>query len=47
MMFRSVLLPHPEWPTIVTNSPCSILKFTSRKTHTSPGPSVAGNSFVT
>ena len=47
MMLSSVLLPQPEWPTIVTNSPCSILKCTSRKTHTSPGPSVAGNSFVT
>jgi len=47
MMLSSVLLPHPEWPTIVTNSPCSMAKCTSRKTQTSPPPSGAGKTFVT
>src|SRR2546428_256716 len=44
---RSGLWPRPGWPPFVPNSPCSILKLTSRKTHTSPPPSVAGKNFVT
>ncbi len=46
-MFNRVDLPHPEWPTIVRNSPSERPKATSRKTQSSPGPSGAGKFFVT
>jgi len=46
MMLRSVLLPQPEWPTIVTNSTLLDLEAHVPETHTSPPPSVAED-FVT
>src|SRR5574342_74467 len=46
MMFRTVLLPQPECPTMVRNSPCSTLKATSRKTQSCPGPSGFGKNLV-
>ena len=33
-MLRIVVLPQPEWPTMQTNSPFSIVKFTRSKTAT-------------
>ena len=47
MMLSSVDLPHPEWPTMVRNSPWSSPKATSRNTQTSPRPSGAGKCLVT
>src|SRR6266511_2018278 len=47
MRLSSVLLPQPEWPTMVRNSPCSTPNATSRKTQTCPAPSGSGKNLVT